>query len=778
MHRLSIEELLKTFAITNEDIQSLEGIKEKLPILSNILIDKFYIQYLKENKEIAHYSNHADINHFLKTMKEFIVFIFTPPLDQNYLDRICKVGHVHARIKLDSSKVKYGFFGINMLLREMSVTNPLVNSNFELLSKFLAMAEHIIIDSAYYKVSTTSNNASEASLIWKLMEIYDVFLFHKENYYKVEKFMKTDEKSMSAINTIVNDPSECKCQKLLENLNKESELLKASGIDLDELKELHIKWHISISNLKSEIEEQNTKKQESHFEELTLITHKIYELIDKPLKEFSTSAFLSLNAGLKAIRAIHTIFSKHDLILKTQNDIQINVINSVKDSLQEVLAWAIEDIEISTQDLDVKKYDLTKKIKYKEFTFYFGILLKPLANKLYLKEMLILLLEALELNFSIKEREQSLREYADKAENANRAKDVFLTSMSHELRTPLTAVNGYSEVLMLRPDTPENIRGYIKKINIAGNNLLDLVNTILDFAKLEAGQMKFNPKLSSIFLILQEVEILMLPMAQKKNITLNTILDLHLYLMVDPKLFKQVMLNLMSNAIKFTPEGGEISLKLSYEEKEKEYKFSLCDNGIGISKENQEKLFQSFVQIENVYQKSEPGSGLGLMLCKKIIEELHHGRIWVESELGKGSCFNITIPTVTSTISTYSVLNAPDTAKHICIVEDSETYRRLFETYLEKKFKLTFTDTVNGAKQLLNAEKFDLILLNFYLADGIGSEVLNYMEEENLNIPVVVMSEEADLQIAHKIYKNPNIESILNKKDIEEFCKILYSKQI
>ena len=149
------------------------------------------------------------------------------------------------------------------------------------------------------------------------------------------------------------------------------------------------------------------------------------------------------------------------------------------------------------------------------------------------------------------------------------------------------------------------------------------------------------------------------PMAKKKDITLNIVRDLHLYLMVDPKLLKQTLLNLISNAIKFTPKEGEVSLNINYEEKQKEYIFSVHDTGIGISKEDQKKLFHSFTQIENVYQKSETGSGLGLMICKKIIEELHHGRIWIESEPNKGSCFNVSIPTVNPVITSYSVTNAP-----------------------------------------------------------------------------------------------------------------------
>ena len=112
-------------------------------------------------------------------------------------------------------------------------------------------------------------------------------------------------------------------------------------------------------------------------------------------------------------------------------------------------------------------------------------------------------------------------------------------------------------------------------------------------------------------------------------------------------------------------------------------------------------------------------------------------------------------------------------SKHILIVEDSRMFRELLQSYLEKNFKLTFTETNNGAKNLLISEEFDMILLDFYLTDGISSEILYYMEEEDINTPVIVMSDEDDLHVAKTVYANNNIESILNKKDIQEFCAVL-----
>jgi signal transduction histidine kinase len=344
-----------------------------------------------------------------------------------------------------------------------------------------------------------------------------------------------------------------------------------------------------------------------------------------------------------AVRRIQKLFFQSDNIMNSKEEMQ-KVVEYIKKIFIDILPYDLEQIVISNRDIDSLEYDIVKKVQYKEHKYYFGLKLFHRENRDYLEEILILLMEVVELNFALKEREQSFVDFAKRAEDAVSAKDTFLAFISHEFRTPLTAINGFSQIFMLSKDTPEKIRKYMKIINEEGNSLLNMVNTILDFAKLDAGKVACNQAISGIFSIVKEVEVLMKSMADRKNISLNIYIDENLYLMIDPELFKKVLLNLISNAIKFTPEDGKIYISANYSKKYNEYLFSICDTGIGISKEDQTKLFHSFVQIENIYQKGESGSGLGLMICKKIIEELHYGRIWVESEPDNGSCFYFTIP--------------------------------------------------------------------------------------------------------------------------------------
>jgi nitrogen-specific signal transduction histidine kinase/CheY-like chemotaxis protein len=387
--------------------------------------------------------------------------------------------------------------------------------------------------------------------------------------------------------------------------------------------------------------------------------------------------------------------------------------------------------------------------------------------------MINLLLEVLHLHLNVIEREISLVNFADKAQNANKSKDMFLANMSHELRTPLNAITGFSQILMMKKDTSDGVKKYIEKINIAGNNLLSLVNTILDFAKLEAGKMQFNPTLSNISLVLSEVETLTAPMASAKNITLKmpNIISLNLY--IDKILFKQVLINLISNAIKFTQEGGVVSLSIVYNAHKHRYIFEIKDNGIGISSDDIKKLFQAFSQVDNSYQKEHKGTGLGLMISKKIIEDLHKGLIWVESKQGEGSSFFLSMSTPMIESHTYQTNKAPKDAKTILVVEDSESYQKILIEHLSKIYNLTLTDTINKAKDLLSKESYDFIILDFFLTDGISSEVLEFMEEENIKIPTVVISAEDEIDISTSLSGSSNLECIINKKNINDICASL-----
>jgi two-component system, NtrC family, sensor kinase len=239
------------------------------------------------------------------------------------------------------------------------------------------------------------------------------------------------------------------------------------------------------------------------------------------------------------------------------------------------------------------------------------------------------------------------REIEDKSrqiEAANRHKSEFLANMSHELRTPLNAIIGFSEVLGERMfgELNEKQAEYTEDILSSGRHLLSLINEILDLSKVEAGRMELELTRFDLPLAIENARTFVRERATKHGITLDVSVDERLGDFVgDERKIKQILLNLLSNAVKFTPEGGRIGIKARQADGAVE--ISVSDTGIGISPEDQAKIFEEFRQVGTDYAHKMEGTGLGLTLAKKFVE-LHGGRIWVESEVGKGSTFTFTLP--------------------------------------------------------------------------------------------------------------------------------------
>ena len=239
------------------------------------------------------------------------------------------------------------------------------------------------------------------------------------------------------------------------------------------------------------------------------------------------------------------------------------------------------------------------------------------------------------------------REIEDKSrqiEAANRHKSEFLANMSHELRTPLNAIIGFSEVLQekLFGELNEKQAEYTGDILSSGQHLLSLINEILDLSKVEAGRMELEPSSFDLPLAIDNARTFVRERATKHGITLDVDVDDRLGEFVgDERKIKQVLLNLLSNAVKFTPEGGRIGI--AAKKTDDGVEISVSDTGIGIAPADQPTIFEEFRQVGGNYAHKKEGTGLGLTLAKKFVE-LHGGRIWVESEIGKGSTFSFTLP--------------------------------------------------------------------------------------------------------------------------------------
>jgi signal transduction histidine kinase len=239
---------------------------------------------------------------------------------------------------------------------------------------------------------------------------------------------------------------------------------------------------------------------------------------------------------------------------------------------------------------------------------------------------------------------REIEEKGRQIEAANRHKSEFLANVSHELRTPLNAIIGFSEVLQERlfGDLNEKQAEYTGDILSSGRHLLSLINDILDLSKIEAGRMDLEVTTFDLPLAIENALTLVRERASRHGIKLDRVIDDRLGEVAgDERKVKQVLVNLLSNAVKFTPEGGQIKVEANLSDSA--VIVSVSDSGIGIAKEDQEAIFEEFRQVGGNYAQKREGTGLGLTLTRKFIE-MHGGKIWVESELGKGSKFTFTLP--------------------------------------------------------------------------------------------------------------------------------------
>lgn len=247
------------------------------------------------------------------------------------------------------------------------------------------------------------------------------------------------------------------------------------------------------------------------------------------------------------------------------------------------------------------------------------------------------------LEQKINERTQALLVANQRLDEASRHKSQFLANVSHELRTPMNAIIGFSEVLLdpaLKVSPPEQ-KEFLQNILLGGKHLLRLINELLDLSKVEAGKMEIHVEKVSLHDLVKAVAASIRPLATRKAITLDTNVDGTIApVTADPGKINQVLLNLLGNAIKFTPEGGRVELTTGVRNGMVEV--AVSDTGIGIEPEDQPRVFDAFQQVDSGAGRPE-GTGLGLALARTFVE-MHGGRIWVTSEIGRGSTFTFTLP--------------------------------------------------------------------------------------------------------------------------------------
>jgi len=378
---------------------------------------------------------------------------------------------------------------------------------------------------------------------------------------------------------------------------------------------------------------------------------------------------------------------------------------------------------------------------------------------------LTMLIERARLFEEVEAARMELQQRAEALEQANvrlreldRLKSQFLANMSHELRTPLNSIIGFSEVLMdglvgeMTPDQNE----CLENIHSSGQHLLALINDILDLSKIEAGRMELEPTTFDVAELLAEVEVTIVPLIEKKSqvLKIEQADDLP-HLTADRFRIKQVLLNLLSNAYKFAPVKGHITLSCRLIDGTTML-FSVVDTGIGIKPEDHKIIFEEFRQADGSAVREMTGTGLGLAISKRLVE-MHGGRIWVESEYGHGATFSFLLPLggpPAAEAGAAGETEQPSEGKIVLVVEDNRQFSDLLAFYLCQEGYIPIRH-YNGVSVLDKARELRpaLITLDIMLPDQDGWEVLRALKSDpqTKDIPVLVISALEDGELAFSL---------------------------
>lgn len=345
-----------------------------------------------------------------------------------------------------------------------------------------------------------------------------------------------------------------------------------------------------------------------------------------------------------------------------------------------------------------------------------------------------------ELNARLEERSQV-------ADEQNRAKSEFLANMSHEIRTPMNGVIGMTSLLR-NTHLNEDQYDYVESIRVSADALLEIINEILDFSKIESGKLELEEHSFFIHKVIEETYDLLAPKAYEKNIDLLYQIDPRVPVEVigDMTRLRQIVVNLVGNSIKFTPDGEILtSIKLVAQEgNDYELEFAVKDSGIGIPADKMHKLFSSFSQVDSSTTRKYGGTGLGLAICAKLVEKMK-GRIWVESEVDKGTTFRFTIKSsARSEIKEFKINKQQKEllGKNALLIDDNQTNLKLLEGHCEL-WGMHADIALSGSDGLISMEKndYDVVIVDLLMPEMNGIEIAKAIRKRyGEAIPIVLFS--------------------------------------
>jgi PAS domain S-box-containing protein len=378
------------------------------------------------------------------------------------------------------------------------------------------------------------------------------------------------------------------------------------------------------------------------------------------------------------------------------------------------------------------------------------------------------------LEEELRRKSQEIEIQYSRVREADRQKSEFLANMSHELRTPLNAIIGFSELMhdgKVGPLSAEH-REYLGDILASSRHLLQLINDILDLAKVESGQMEFHPEAVDLERLVPEVRDILRTLAAQKRIAIGVTIDPALGRVVadSPKL-KQILYNYLSNALKFTPAGGRVSVRVTAEGP-RDFRIEVEDSGIGIKREDLPRLFVEFQQFDVKIAKMYPGTGLGLALTKRIVEA-QNGRVGAESEPGKGSTFFAVLPRRARAEARgqqpVARIERRARSRRVLVIDHDPNDRRwLFRTLSEAGYAVETAASGREGLARCQTRVFDAILLDLLLPDTDGREVIRAVRTEgpNQKTPVIIVTVVSESGVGAGFHIDDVLQKPVRERDL------------
>ncbi len=380
---------------------------------------------------------------------------------------------------------------------------------------------------------------------------------------------------------------------------------------------------------------------------------------------------------------------------------------------------------------------------------------------------------------TIRDKLEEVNLLKDEAEVASRAKSAFLASMSHEIRTPLNGVIGFTSLLK---DTPlnEEQQDFVSTIHTSGDALLSIINDILDFSKIEAGKLDLESRPFFVHHCIEDALDIVSHRAFAKGLDLGYYIDASVppAIMGDVTRLRQVIINLLSNGIKFTSQG-EVNVYVTAKAVDDQYElvFSVIDTGIGIPEDRQKSIFESFSQADSSTTRRFGGTGLGLAICRRLAE-LMGGHIWVESVEGAGSTFSFTIMASSAALQTEALLAEKQHVlddRRVLIVDDNETNRKLLlalcqQWNMQAVVRSSATEVMEANHDFAS---IDVALLDYMMPRVDGGQLADYLREQRFSGPILIISSSGD----HS-EKRESVDRWLNKPIKQQLLKDVIIKTL